>query len=133
MKIHAVFHVSLLEQYVENDIPGRIQPPPPSVTIEDQVEHEVEEVLDSKIMRKRLFYLVKWKGYPVSENSWEPAPNLSNAKDLVDQFHAKYPEKPSAPAPPSPAPTASRKAKRKGRPKRKVNFIDSTVIVYWSV
>jgi hypothetical protein len=124
MKIHPVFHVSLLDRYIESDIPSRVQPPPPSVIIKDQVEHEVEDVLDSKFMRKRLFYLVKWRGYPVSDNSWEPASHLSNAKDLVQEFHSQYPDKPSAPWPsPSPAP-ASRK--RKGRSKQ-VNFVGSTV------
>src|SRR5213078_2283608 len=60
MKIHPVFHVSLLDRYVESDIPARIQPPPPSVVVDNEVEYEVEEVLDSKVSRKRLFYLVKW-------------------------------------------------------------------------
>jgi len=128
MKIHPVFHVSLLDRYIESDLPGRVQPPPPPVIIEDQIEYEAEEVLDSKIMRRRLFYLIKWKGYPVSDNSWEPVSHLSNAKDLVDSFHARYPDKPSAPLPP-PSP-ASRK--RRGRSKRKVNFISSTVIIYSS-
>src|SRR5437762_2646724 len=64
--------------------------------------------------------------YPVSDNSWEPASHLSNAKDLVHSFHSRYPDKPSAPLPP-PSP-ASRK--RRGRSKRKVNFVGSTVILY---
>ena len=101
MKIHPVFHVSLLDRYVESDIPTRVQPPPQPVIVENEAEFEVEEVLDSKIMHKRLFYLVKWKGYPLSDNSWEPASHLANAKDLVDSFHAKYPNKASAPLPPS--------------------------------
>jgi hypothetical protein len=47
MKIHPVFHVSLLDQFVESDIPGRVQPPPPPVIVKDQAEY----VLDSMIMR----------------------------------------------------------------------------------
>jgi hypothetical protein len=115
MKIHPVFHVSLLDRYIESDIPTRVQPPPPSVVIDNQVEFEVEEVLDSKFMRKRLFYLVKWKGYPVSDNSWEPLDHLPNAKDLVDSFHAKYPNKPSAsstPSTPSSPNNVNRRSKR---------------------
>ena len=69
MKIHPVFHISLLDRYTENDIPGRIQPPPPPVIIKNQIEYEVEDILDSKFLRKRLFYLIKWKGYPISDNS----------------------------------------------------------------
>jgi hypothetical protein len=128
MKIHPVFHVSLLDRYIESDIPTRTQPPPPSVLVDNQVEFEVEEVLDSKIMQKRLFYLVKWKGYPVSDNSWEPASHLSNTRDLVDSFHAKYPNKPLAPLPPS----SSKNVKRKSRSKGKVNFVGSSTIFYSS-
>jgi hypothetical protein len=93
MKIHPVFHVILLEPYKESDIPGRVQEPPPPVVIEDDVEYEVEEILDSRISRRRLLYLVKWKGYPESENSWEPVINVKNASLLIKQFHAHYLEK----------------------------------------
>jgi len=128
MKIHPVFHVSLLDRYTESDIPTRIQLPPQPVIVDNQVEFEAEDVLDSKIMRKQLFYLVKWKGYPVSDNSWEPASHLSNARDLVDSFHAKYPNKPSAPSTPSPPPN---NVKKKSRSKRKVNFVGVSTIFYF--
>jgi len=97
MKIHPVFHVILLEQYKQSDIPGRTHEPPPPVIIDGEVEYEVEDILDSKISRKRLLYLVKWKDYPDSENSWEPTRNLQNTPQLVERFHARYPEKPRGP------------------------------------
>jgi hypothetical protein len=94
MKIHSVFHVTLLDPYQESSIPGRAQVPAPPVIIEDEVEYEVEVILDSKISRRRLMYLVKWKGYPDSENTWEPANNVKNASQLIESFHARYPQKP---------------------------------------
>lgn len=43
--------------------------------------YEVEDVLGKKIEkvngRKQTFYLIKWKNYPVSDNSWEPEANLT--------------------------------------------------------
>ena len=97
MKIHPVFHVVLLEPYKQSDIPGRTRDPPPPVIIDDGVQYEVEEILDAKISRRRLVYLIKWKGYPDSENSWEPAINVKNAPQLIERFHARYPEKPRSP------------------------------------
>ena len=31
-------------------------------------------------------FLVRWKGYPNSENSWEPVAGLENAQDLVQAW-----------------------------------------------
>src|SRR5271155_2218536 len=94
MKIHSVFHVSLLEPYHPSTIPDRIQPPPQPIVVKSESEYEVEEILDSKYLRKSLFYLVKWKGYDPSNNSWEPASFVKNAPHLVTTFHAKYLRRP---------------------------------------
>ena len=60
MKIHNVFHVSLLETYSPNTIPGHQEdpPPPPPVIVEDETEYEVNNIIDSKIIQQKLFYLV---------------------------------------------------------------------------
>jgi transposase InsO family protein len=102
MKIHPVFHVNLLEPFHPNDIPGRVQDPPPPVTVDGHEEFEVEEILDSRTRRGQLQYYVHWKDWPVSNRTWEPAANLANAPDLVDAFHRTYPRKSrprSVPAP----------------------------------
>lgn len=48
MKIHPVFHVCLLEPVAQDPLTGQIQPPPPPVVIDDELEWEVEEILDSR-------------------------------------------------------------------------------------
>src|SRR5213075_445517 len=126
MKIHPVFHVSLLDRYVESDIPTRTQPPPPSIVIDNEVEYEVEQILDSKFIRKRLFYLVKWKGYPISENSWEPVSHLTHSKDLIAKFRSQHPNKPSAPLP-----TPESDQLRRSQRSRKVNFVGTFTTHYY--
>ena len=36
-----------------------------------------------------MYYLVKWKGYPTSDNSWEPEKNL-NADELIAEFKRSF-------------------------------------------
>jgi hypothetical protein len=111
MKIHPVFHVSLLEHFRPNNIPGRTQDPPPPITIDNHEEYEVEEILDSRTRRGELQYYVHWKDWPVSERTWEPPQNLANAQALVDDYHRAYPRKPRS------APPRSKRA-RGARPRR---------------
>ncbi|MBW0584638.1 hypothetical protein O181_124353, partial [Austropuccinia psidii MF-1] len=59
--VHPVFHVSLLEPVKQSTIPNQHQLPPPPVIVEEQEEREVAQVLDSKLKRGTLWYLVEWK------------------------------------------------------------------------
>ena len=93
MKIHPVFHVSLLEPFTESTIPGRTLEPLPIIEIDSIEEYEVKDILDSRIRRRRLEYLVDWKGYNVNERTWEPIENLTNSAELIKEFHIKYPNK----------------------------------------
>jgi hypothetical protein len=54
MKIHLVFHVSLLKLYKESSILSRFQLLPPRVEIEGQEEFEISEILDSRIIQRKL-------------------------------------------------------------------------------
>jgi len=87
MKIHPVVHVSSLEPYFEDSF-GRNQTPSPPIIIDDEEEYEVEEILDKRKHYKKIQYLVKWKGYPLSEASWEPESNL-NCPELLKAFNSR--------------------------------------------
>jgi hypothetical protein len=87
MNIHPTFHVSLLEVAP----PGA--PPAPVTEIEPvnpEAEYEVEELLDSKWVGHTVKYLVKWVGYPQSENTWEPKENLTKAISLLASYHREH-------------------------------------------
>ena len=102
--VHPVFHVSQLEPATPNTIPNRVQTPPPPVDIDGETEYEIEEILDSKIDRRRrnckLLYLVRWSGYEGTdeETSWLLADELGHASELVHDFHLRYPDKPGPPS-----------------------------------
>lgn len=98
MRIHPVFHVSLLKPFHENSFPGRVLPPPPPVVVEGEEEFIVEGIIDSRIYRNKLQYLVKWEGYGPEENSWEPAEHV-HAPRLVQEFHQRFPLKPGPKTP----------------------------------
>ncbi|EAQ93536.1 hypothetical protein CHGG_01771 [Chaetomium globosum CBS 148.51] len=53
-------------------------------------EYEVESIADSIIDADTMehMYLVKWKNYPASDNTWEPKKNLKGSLDLVRKFDA---------------------------------------------
>jgi len=58
MRIHPMFHISLLEPYKINTLPGRIQLIPSSILIENELEYVMNEVLDFKIDREKLRYYI---------------------------------------------------------------------------
>ena len=83
-----------------NTIPNRIQPPPPPITVDGDLEYKIAKILNSKVDNRRrsckLLYLVRWHGYEGTdeETSWLLATELDNAQDAILDFHSKYPAKP---------------------------------------
>ena len=87
-RMHPVFYVSLLEPWftregsLENqsdaDLP-ELEDEPDEWEVEDIVTHEPE--LDGQS-----HYLVKWKGWPVEYNTWEPEEHLANASQMLSRY-----------------------------------------------
>ena len=78
----------------EDPIPGQRPPPPPlPEIINGEKEFIVEEILDSKVVNRRLQYLIKWEGYGIEHNSWELAEDV-HAPEHVADFHRRYPGAP---------------------------------------
>ena len=78
-----------MEPYQDNTIHNSITPPPPPVKHEDGLEYEVVAILDSKIFRNKLYYLVDWLGYSPSEHTWELVENVANDQALLEDFHCQ--------------------------------------------
>ena len=62
------------------------------VTEDRDEEYEVEWIVDSCWKGQRLEYLIHWKGYPEEERTWEPAGNLTHAKEAITDFHQTMPQ-----------------------------------------
>jgi len=96
-KIHQVFHVSLLEPYHQNTMPGRRSPTPPQVDLEQQ-GYLIEKIKTMEIKGGQVKYLVSWRGYGPDGDTWEPYENLKDSgKHVVRQFHLDNPRKPRDP------------------------------------
>ena len=93
MKIHPVFHNSLLKPYHETKEHGpNYEKPTPEIVNDEEGHYKTEDILMAQPTRNRKStqYLIKWKGYPASENSWLPEKELTNAKELLNQFKQKH-------------------------------------------
>jgi hypothetical protein len=93
-RLHPVFNIVKLTPAPADPIPGRHpKPPPPPELVDGEEEYEVEEILDSKMFRGWLRFLIKWKGYGREHNSWEYAMEVHARKQVAD-FYQKHPAAP---------------------------------------
>ena len=63
MKVHPVFHVSLLETAVNDPLSGQHIEPHPPVIVDSEEAWEVEEILYSRLHYRQGQYKVKWVGF----------------------------------------------------------------------
>ena len=84
--VHPVFHIDLLTPYRETPFHGRNYERPPPDLVANQEEYEVEKVLDVRHYgrKKTRQYLVKWKGYPDSNNEWVSQEDMSADKAIQE-------------------------------------------------
>jgi len=93
--LHPVFNVVKLSPAPDNPIVGRRwNPPPPPELIDGEEKYVVEKILNSRMFRQKLQYLVKWEGYGIEGNTWEYSENLNHALEKVTEFHTKNPGAP---------------------------------------
>jgi len=99
MKVHPVFHISLLEPYTVNPFVGQVQEGLPLVEVEGEQEWEVKEVLDSKIVRGKLLYYIDWEGFGPQDRMWELIEHVQHASELIAAYYRDYPTRPSPASP----------------------------------
>ncbi|MCH79981.1 hypothetical protein A2U01_0000743, partial [Trifolium medium] len=90
-KVHPVFHASLLKKYISPTV--GFQPLPTCLNEEWQLEPTPEEALDTRRNDQGVVeVLVKWKGLPDFENSWESADkDFENSWESADKMRLEFP------------------------------------------
>jgi len=81
MQIHSVFHAFML-QCCNQSIPLQTT----ETSVKPDKEYQVENILEKRMISGKTHYLVKWKGYNTSENTWELKENLLNCVRTLQQF-----------------------------------------------
>ena len=85
MQIHPVFYVLLIKKVPQNAKTTNME------VKDKQEEYEVKQVLGHQEISGTAYYLVKWKGYPTLENTWEPIKNLQNTQRTMVNFYWSHP------------------------------------------
>jgi len=93
-RIHPVFHIHLLKPYHDGRrfLPTRITEAPAEPELvegDDNVHWEVESILRKRTLGRTVQYLVKWKGFNMEENTWEPLENLERADEAIQDFEMR--------------------------------------------
>ena len=81
-KIHPVFHISLLEP-ADKDTPLQTTFHYQEQEQPDEIWYDMEKILSWDGHK----YLIKWKGYDDTHNSWEPPENLIHCLPHLQEFH----------------------------------------------
>jgi len=81
MQIHSVFHASML-QCCNQFIPLQIT----ETFVELNKEYQVENILEKRMISGKAHYLIRWKGYNTSENTWKLIENLNGCTRTLQHF-----------------------------------------------
>ncbi len=90
--IHDVFHIDLLTPYRETNLHGSNYSRPAPDLVDNREEYEVEKILDSQQFSRgrKKQYLIKWKGYPDSDNEWVDKRDV-HAPEAIREFENRNP------------------------------------------
>jgi hypothetical protein len=90
-KGYRIFNRDRLKRYVAPifDSQRDAEVPPPPELVDEFEEYEVEAVLADRVRQGIKEFLIRWKGYPPENDTWEPQENLQNAKDALRRYMSR--------------------------------------------
>ena len=92
VKSHPVFHSSQLKLHpVTEQFPDRTGYQEDPVTVDGVDYYVVERILDRRVFRRKVQFLIQWLGYPVSEATWQNKSDLladsgPEVKDMINSY-----------------------------------------------
>lgn len=91
IEIHPVISIAQLEPAPKSEDPFKrpypTNPGPVRAEGDDSApSYEIERIIGKRISRKKLQYLVSWKGYNSAHNVWYNVENLDNAKEAIEDY-----------------------------------------------
>jgi hypothetical protein len=84
-RIHDVFHVFYLKSYKRRENDNIISKYLSSELLDDDEINEIKKILQKKINKKIIYYLIKWKNWSKKYNEWITKKDM-NALDLLQEF-----------------------------------------------
>ena len=86
---HDVFGNYLLRLAATDPLPGQVSPPPfPVISTEGEEEFEVEAIINSRMHRGRLEFLVRWVGY--DRPTYQPFEDVKDATEALDDYFSRH-------------------------------------------
>ena len=84
MRVHDIFHVSLLKPFHASTEEDLINPP--VVYVDGDQEFDVDYIRAHRGTKRNQEFLVHWTGYTPKHDSWEPAAALRNCPAVVKRY-----------------------------------------------
>ena len=85
-KIYFVFHIFLLKSYYIN---ANIVVSSKMIFVNEDKEYEIKNILKNKKKWRKFYYFVRWKRFPLCENNWIFKYYLTNAQNMLKQYHKR--------------------------------------------
>ena len=84
---HSVFYIFLLKSALTEVL--ILMQVSDNYLMKQEEWYKVEQILKHKNINHKWHYLVKWKEYPNSENTWEFVTNLNDCKQAIEKYLQK--------------------------------------------
>ena len=89
LKLHPEFHTSLLKPYTKDSDSKRMNKPNEGMVSTGGYNDSflIEKIIGHKLIKKKIYYRVKWLGYTADYDTWEPYLNIYKpAANLINVY-----------------------------------------------